>query len=65
MKLPLSATLQIKLASIAVHALEMLSADGHHFDRATVLSLLADSEVRALLVDKEFAVYLPVLRKTK
>lgn len=34
-----------KLASITVHADEMLSADGHHFDRAALLSAIHDPEV--------------------
>lgn len=34
-----------KLGSIAVHADEFMSADGHAFDRTALLSLLADPEV--------------------
>lgn len=39
------AALLSKLASIAVHADELLSDDGHHFDRSALLALLADPEV--------------------
>jgi len=35
-----------KLASVAVHADEMLSDDGHHFDRSALLALLADPEIK-------------------
>lgn len=34
-----------KLGSIAVHADEMLSKDGHHFDRIALQQLIADPEV--------------------
>lgn len=40
-----SASLLCKLASIAVHADEMLSDDGHTFDRAALLSAISDPEV--------------------
>jgi hypothetical protein len=39
------ASLLCKLASIAVHADEMLSEDGHVFDRDTLQVLLADAEI--------------------
>lgn len=38
-------SLLTKLASIAIHVEEYLSTNGHHFDRAALDSLLADSEV--------------------
>lgn len=41
-----SAGLLCKLASIAVHADEMLSADGHEMDRLAISTLLCDLEVR-------------------
>ena len=41
------AALLCKLASIAVHADEMLSDDGHSFDRAALLSAINDPEVVA------------------
>jgi len=58
-------TLLIKLASIAVHADEMLSPDGHHFDKEVIRSLLTDSEVRAFLDAKENQVYLPLKRNKR
>jgi len=39
-------SLLCKLASIAVHADEFLSPDGHDFDRTALTSALADSEVQ-------------------
>ena len=39
-------SLLCKLASVAVHADEMLSDGGHEFDRAALLSALSDPEVR-------------------
>lgn len=54
--------LTIKLASIAVHAEEMLSPTGHEFDRHAIDGLLLDAEVRALLDDPKMAVFLPVKR---
>jgi len=40
-----SASLLSKLASIAVHADEMLSDDGHSFDRDALISAVNDPEV--------------------
>lgn len=40
-----SASLLCKLASIAVHADEYLSVDGHQFDRDALSALLIDTEV--------------------
>ena len=50
---PLSpgAALLSKLASIAVHADEYLSTDGHQFDLDALLGLLADAEVKAWVAD--------------
>lgn len=39
------AALLCKLGSIAVHVDEMLSADGHLYDRAVLTSLLSDPDV--------------------
>lgn len=41
-----SAQLLTKLGSIVVHADEMLSTKGHHFDLATLKSLLQDPQVK-------------------
>ena len=43
--LPLS--LAVKLVSIVVHADELISADGHMFDKAALECLLKDAEVSA------------------
>src|SRR5712671_1054839 len=40
-----SPALLCKLGSIAVHVDEMLSADGHAYDRLALTQLLADSDV--------------------
>jgi hypothetical protein len=36
-----------KLVSIAVHADEMLSPTGHHFDKAALQTVLDDADVKA------------------
>jgi hypothetical protein len=43
------ASLLCKLASVAVHADEMLSNDGHEFDRLALGAALSDPEVREWL----------------
>jgi hypothetical protein len=40
-----NASLLVKLGSIAVHADEMLSPDGHDFDKVALEQLLKDPEV--------------------
>jgi hypothetical protein len=40
-------SLLCKVASITVHADEMLSSDGHDFDRAALAAAIQDPEVRA------------------
>jgi hypothetical protein len=55
----LPTTLCIKLASIAVHAEELLSPTGHEFDREAIQGLLRDPQVRELLDAKENQVFLP------
>jgi hypothetical protein len=52
----------IKLASIAVHADELLSPGGHHFDAATLKALLADPEVVGYLEQLRPLALLPVKR---
>jgi len=42
-----SPALLCKLASVAVHADEMLSPNGHHFDKAALNSALTDADVTA------------------
>ena len=55
-----SLALLAKLGSIVVHAEEMISPNGHRFDRAVFQALLGDPEVRTWL--KAMTVYLPVKR---
>lgn len=50
-------SLLVKLGSIAVHADEMLSPDGHAFDRTAIETLLKDPEVTAWI--KKMGVLLP------
>jgi hypothetical protein len=52
----------LKLGSIAVHVDEMLSPEGHAFDREAIKSLLGDAEVQAWLRDMDKMAYLPVRR---
>ena len=47
--LTLSPSLASKLASVVVHADEMLSPKGHHFDKAALLTACQDEEVQAWL----------------
>lgn len=56
--LPLS--LSVKLGSIVVHADEMLSSKGHHFDEIALGCLLRDAEVAEWV--KEMGAFLPVKR---
>lgn len=56
-------SLTIKLASIAVHAEELFSPDGHELDKGSIEGLLRDPEVRAFLDDPKNAVLLPLKRK--
>ena len=62
---PPTMSLVVKLASIAVHVEEARSSDGHHWDWATIDSLLTDPEVRGFLDDKANAAFLPVKRRSK
>lgn len=44
-----AASLLCKLGSIAVHSQELLSEDGHAFDRTALDTLMNDPEVKAWL----------------
>lgn len=44
-----SAALLCKLGSVLVHAEEMLSPKGHHFDKTALEATLGDPEVRTWL----------------
>lgn len=46
MNLELNPSLASKLASVVVHAGEMMSSDGHHFDRIALQQAIADPEVQ-------------------
>lgn len=55
--------LMAKLGSIAVHASEMLSADGHYYDRVALVQLLADPAVVRWLDLMDRAAMIPKKRK--
>lgn len=57
-----SAALLCKLGSIAVHAEELLSPDGHQFDREALATLFADVEVRAWIAQMDTAAMVPKKR---
>lgn len=57
---PLS--LLVKLGSIMVHADEATGPNAHHFDTATIRSLLEDSEVKEWRAEMEAMALLPVMR---
>lgn len=46
-----SPALLCKLASVAVHADEMLSSKGHHLDRVALLSAINDAEVQKWIAE--------------
>jgi len=52
----------VKLASIAVHADELISSNGHSVDVQAIRSLLADEELRAYLEILRPLALLPVMR---
>jgi hypothetical protein len=57
-----SPALLCKLASIAVHADEASSADGHEFDRIALQSALGDQEVQNWIAQMTAAGMAPVKR---
>jgi len=57
-----SPALLAKLGSILIHAEEMLSAKGHHFDAATLFGLLNDSDVQEWLSKMDKLALLPKKR---
>lgn len=61
MKCPTSVLL--KLASIAVHADELLSVDGREADKSAIRGLLADPELKAWLAKPDLKAYLPLKRR--
>ena len=58
-------SLLCKLASIAVHADELLSPDGHQFDRCALVTLLGDEEVKEWLLRMTAAAMAPTKRQTE
>lgn len=58
----LPASLLIKLGSCIVHADELLSPQGHEFDRSAFISVLADPEVQAWLASMERLALVPLKR---
>lgn len=52
-----------KLASIAVHVVELRSPDGHDFDAAALDGLLADPEVERWLKQMGDAALAPLVRR--
>lgn len=57
-----TASVLIKLGSIARHVEEALAPDGHPLDLAAVKGLLADPEVKAWMTDADALALLPVKR---
>lgn len=57
-----TAAVLCRIASIVVHADEMMSDSGHAFDRAALQSLLIDRQVRDWLRDMGKLGLLPVKR---
>lgn len=56
-------TLLVKLGSIAVHADEMMSSDGHSFDRIALQGLIVDPEVSAWIKLMDGAAMMPKKRR--
>lgn len=55
--------LLVKLASIAIHADELTSSSGHHFDIEALKSLINDSEVKGWLEEMDKLALTPIKRK--
>lgn len=54
--------LLVKLGSIAVHAEEMMSPGGHHFDHVVLRQLLDDGEVKDWLKEMDRLALIPKKR---
>ncbi len=66
MSLPLpTPEVAVALASIAVHAREALSPNGHHHDLAAVNGLVEMPNVQAYLAELDALALLPVVRAEK
>lgn len=57
-----SVSLLVKLGSLAVHADELISPDGHAFDRQAIAGLLNDPEVSMWLKQMDMLAFLPKKR---
>jgi hypothetical protein len=57
-----SMALLVKLGSIAIHCDEMLSSEGHNFDRLAIESILNDKEVRDFIEEGQRTQMLPMKR---
>ena len=57
-----NASLLVKLGSIAVHAEELTSPTGHHYDGVALQSLLDDQEVKTWLSEMDKMAFLPKKR---
>jgi hypothetical protein len=55
-------SLLVKLGSVAVHADEMMSSDGHPFDRVALRGLIEDPEVKEWVSKMTTMAMLPVKR---
>lgn len=55
----------IKMGSIAVHVEELLSKDGHEFDKVALDSLLSDPEVKEWMAEMSKLALLPLKRSGK
>lgn len=59
----LSLPLLVKLGSIAVHADEFFSPDGHEYDKTAIVQLLQDPDVQTWLKMMDGSGFLPKKRK--
>lgn len=59
-----SLSLLCKLASLAVHADELLSSDGHKLDRLALIDCINDVEVRDWIAEMTKNALAPVRRKS-
>lgn len=55
-------SLLVKLGSIVVHADEMLSPRGHHFDKIALQQLIRDEEIQKWLKQMDMLAMLPKKR---
>jgi hypothetical protein len=60
-----SAQLLIKLGSIIVHADELMSPDGHPFDKIAFEELMRDPQVVAWIAEMNSLALLPLKRNAK